>query len=173
MNKKIISFLSTIMLLISILPFIPIKVNAEECIYEIKISYPDRDVGLSCYQNYNDALTAMNEYPSTEMAVATIVKNGTIINAKYALAKIDVENNNIIYNTGEGFKRIYSTSQAAYYQGTSTLSSTYLTTYFNISSITSISPSRSVNAISGSIIQHSLACVLVLEFSALKVGPKV
>ncbi len=127
MNKKIISFLSTIMLLISILPFIPIKVNAEECIYEIKISYPDRDVGLSCYQNYNDALTAMNEYPSTEMAVATIVKNGTIINAKYALAKIDVENNNIIYNTGEGFKRIYSTSQAAYYQGTSTLSSTYLT----------------------------------------------
>ena len=36
----------------------------------------------------------MNAYPSTEMAVATIVKNGSIIDAKYALAKIDVENNN-------------------------------------------------------------------------------
>ena len=32
---------------------------------------------------------------------------------------------------------------------------------------------KSQNAISGSIIQNSDACVLVLEFSALNVGPKV
>ena len=36
-----------------------------------------------------------------------------------------------------------------------------------------MSPSRSQKAISGSIIQNSEACVLVFEFSALKVGPKV
>ena len=42
-----------------------------------------------------------------------------------------------------------------------------------ISSARSILPSRSQNAISGSIIQNSEACLAVLEFSALKVGPNV
>ena len=28
---------------------------------------------------------------------------------------VKVENNNIIYNSGEGFKRLYATSEAAYY----------------------------------------------------------
>lgn len=122
MNKKIINFIFFLFLFL-----IPFKVNAEQCIYEVKIAYPDRDVNLNCYETYNKAKEEMNAYPSTEMAVATIVKNGSIIDAKYALAKIDVENNNIIYNTGEGFKRVYATSEAAYYQSTSTTASTYLT----------------------------------------------
>ena len=45
--------------------------------------------------------------------------------------------------------------------------------YFNILSASTISSSKSANAISGSIIQNSAACLVVLEFSALKVGPKV
>ena len=49
----------------------------------------------------------------------------------------------------------------------------YFTTYLSISSIISISPAKSQKAISGSIIQNSLAWVLVLEFSALNVGPNV
>ena len=52
-------------------------------------------------------------------------------------------------------------------------SNTYFTTYFNISSSISIKPFKSQNEISGSIIQNSLACVLVLEFSVRNVGPKV
>ena len=42
-----------------------------------------------------------------------------------------------------------------------------------MASATSISPFRSVKAISGSIIQNSAAWRWVLEFSARKVGPKV
>ncbi len=45
--------------------------------------------------------------------------------------------------------------------------------YLTNSSARSMSPARSQNAISGSIIQNSLAWRVVLEFSALKVGPKV
>ena len=45
--------------------------------------------------------------------------------------------------------------------------------YFTISSMTTRSPSRSQNAISGSIIQNSAAWRWVLEFSARNVGPKV
>ncbi len=41
------------------------------------------------------------------------------------------------------------------------------------SSARSMSPSRSQNAISGSIIQNSLAWRVVFEFSALNVGPNV
>ena len=44
---------------------------------------------------------------------------------------------------------------------------------FIISSAKSISSLRSANAISGSIIQNSDACLGVFEFSALNVGPKV
>lgn len=45
--------------------------------------------------------------------------------------------------------------------------------YLTNSSARSMSPWRSQNAISGSIIQNSLAWRVVLEFSARKVGPKV
>ena len=45
--------------------------------------------------------------------------------------------------------------------------------YFIISSASSILSSKSANAISGSIIQNSEACLPVYEFSALKVGPNV
>src|SRR2546430_4457630 len=47
------------------------------------------------------------------------------------------------------------------------------TRYFTISSARSMSPFKSQNAISGSIIQNSLACREVFEFSARKVGPNV
>ena len=45
--------------------------------------------------------------------------------------------------------------------------------YLTIASATSISPARSQNDISGSIIQNSAAWRVVLERSARKVGPKV
>ena len=45
--------------------------------------------------------------------------------------------------------------------------------YFIMLSARAISSSRSANAISGSIIQNSAACLVVLEFSALNVGPNV
>ena len=53
------------------------------------------------------------------------------------------------------------------------LSITYLITYLSSSSSIFINPSKSQKAISGSIIQNSLACVLVFDFSDLNVGPNV
>ena len=50
---------------------------------------------------------------------------------------------------------------------------TYFMMNFIMSSAISISSLRSANAISGSIIQNSAACLVVFEFSARKVGPKV
>ena len=67
----------------------------------------------------------------------------------------------------------FSTNESKKVISSGQLSSTYLTTYLSMLSIISISPSRSQNAISGSIIQNSEACVLVFEFSALNVGPNV
>ena len=55
----------------------------------------------------------------------------------------------------------------------SAFSSTNRIMNFNISSAISQFPARSQNAISGSIIQNSAACRVVLEFSARNVGPKV
>ena len=52
-------------------------------------------------------------------------------------------------------------------------SKTLETTNFKQSSSMSINCSKSQNAISGSIIQNSLACVFVFEFSLLNVGPNV
>ena len=45
--------------------------------------------------------------------------------------------------------------------------------YLTIDSASSIFASKSAKAISGSIIQNSEACLAVLEFSALNVGPNV
>ena len=45
--------------------------------------------------------------------------------------------------------------------------------YLRNSSASVASSARSANAISGSIIQNSARCRLVLEFSARKVGPNV
>ena len=47
------------------------------------------------------------------------------------------------------------------------------TMYLIISSAMSMLPLMSQNAISGSIIQNSEACLAVLEFSARNVGPNV
>ena len=85
--KKVFMYLLYLSLIL-----IPLNVNASTCKYEVDISYPDDDVKLSCHENYNDALNAMNNYKSTEKQVAVIKNNGRIINAKYAIAKIDVEN---------------------------------------------------------------------------------
>ena len=85
--KKVFMYLLYLSLIL-----IPLNVNASTCKYEVDISYPDDDVKLSCHENYNDALNAMNNYKSTEKQVAVIKNNGRIINAKYGtVAKVRVK----------------------------------------------------------------------------------
>lgn len=90
------------------------KVNAAECVFQTAISYSDADVLKECYENYNDALNFMNNYKSTEKEVAVIKRNNKIINAAYAIAKIDVINEEEIKAKGnDGLKYIYSSSLEA------------------------------------------------------------
>lgn len=90
-------------------------VKAEQCVYQTAVSYADADVLKECYESYNSALNFMNTYKSTEKEVAIILKNNKIINAKYAIAKIDVENETVITKKGnDGLKTIYSSSYEAY-----------------------------------------------------------
>ncbi len=86
MKKMFNIFLTVLILMISFIPYMPIY--AEDCPYEVAVAYADNDVRLKCYATYSEAYTAMNNYESTESAVA-IIKQGTkIINAKYALVNM-------------------------------------------------------------------------------------
>ena len=120
--KKVFMYLLYLSLIL-----IPLNVNASTCKYEVDISYPDDDVKLSCHENYNDALNAMNNYKSTEKQVAVIKNNGRIINAKYAIAKIDVENEAEIQYRSDGVKNLYRTSYAAYSHSVPTYDPDFLT----------------------------------------------
>ena len=120
--KKVFMYLLYLSLIL-----IPLNVNASTCKYEVDISYPDDDVKLSCHENYNDALNAMNNYKSTEKQVAVIKNNGRIINAKYAIAKIDVHNEAEIQYRSDGVKNLYRTSYAAYSHSVPTYDPDFLT----------------------------------------------
>lgn len=106
---------------------IPLNIKAETCTYQVDVSYADGDVKLSCHANYTDALNAMNNYPSTDKNVAVIKKNNMIINAKYAIAKIDVVNNGELGCKTDGVKNLYKTSLAARNQSAQPGSPDFLT----------------------------------------------
>lgn len=60
---------------------------------------------IACYTTYNEALNSMNNYPSKLGDVAYIIYMDKIINAKYAIVKLDtksVTENINIYNTEYG-----------------------------------------------------------------------
>ncbi|MEG2378738.1 MAG: DUF5011 domain-containing protein [Bacilli bacterium] len=119
--KKVIFLIVT---LFFVFPSITFALNCNS--YEVAVSYPDEDIGISCHTDYNEAFRKMNEYPSTELNVAVIKTNGKIINAKYANAKIDVENEAEIQYKTDGVKNFYRTA-AAVRSGAPTSSIDFLT----------------------------------------------
>ena len=126
--KKLLNIILCIsIILLNFTPFYVPKVKAAGN-FTFAISYSDDDVIKESNLSYEDALKLMNEYPSTEMEVA-VIKNasGKIVNAKYAIAETDYENNIKISTSSEGLKFLCSDpSEAA---TCSTYSSSYITYY--------------------------------------------
>ena len=107
--KKLLNIILCIsMILLNFTPFYVPKVKAAGN-FTFAISYSDDDVIKESNLSYEDALKLMNEYPSTEMEVA-VIKNasGKIVNAKYAIAETDYENNIKISTSSEGLKFLCS-----------------------------------------------------------------
>ena len=58
--------------------------------YYVKVLKSDKTtVELGSYNTYNEALAKMNEYNSTETEISVIYYNNKLINASYAIGKID------------------------------------------------------------------------------------
>lgn len=69
--------------------FMP-NIKAADCSYEVKaVGIESSQIG--CYDNYSEALDAMNHYDNNVSKVAAIYYNGALINAYYAIAKINVD----------------------------------------------------------------------------------
>ncbi|MDD4809173.1 MAG: DUF5011 domain-containing protein [Bacilli bacterium] len=95
--KKIFNlFLTFIILMVSFIPFVPIYAN--DCLYEVAVAYAVSDERLSCHNDYNAAYTAMNNYNSTKTAVAVIKQGTKVINARYAIARMNTKSGDTTTN---------------------------------------------------------------------------
>lgn len=113
MKKLLKVILCMAIILSNFSPLLVSKVKAAGN-YTVAIAYADADVEYGSYNTYEEAKTIMNNYNSTDKAVA-IIKNssGKIINAKYAVAEIDYINYNKILTASDEIKYIYSTPNDA------------------------------------------------------------
>lgn len=126
--KKFLNIILCIGIILSnFTPFFTTSVKAAGN-YTFAISYSDADVVKQTNLSYEEALKLMNDYPSTEMEVA-VIKNssGKIINAKYAIAETDYENNQKITTSDEGIKYLCTNPSQA--SSCSPSSSSYVTYY--------------------------------------------
>ncbi|MDD4547958.1 MAG: DUF5011 domain-containing protein [Bacilli bacterium] len=106
---KFFNKVTTIILIIGILfsNFVPLinilaaTVPISNCTQsDYKVANETTD--LACYNTYNEALNHMNNYPSKIGDVARIVHNNRIINAKYAIVKLDTKGSASINTTITG-----------------------------------------------------------------------
>jgi len=102
--KKFVTYLTIVFLLSTAL-----NTKAEVCSgYELRLrdNFQKEEV-LNCFNDYNEAKKAMNEYETTDTKVTVIYKNDKLINAKYAFVKLDGFNT-ILKNDGyDGLTYIY------------------------------------------------------------------
>ena len=77
---------------------------------------------IGTYNTYNEALTVMNNQSSNSSSVASIYKNGKIINSKYALFQLKVKSSsatiNLYQNSGDSTSYTYT---APYYMSDAAL----------------------------------------------------
>lgn len=90
-QKKIKCFLLFTIICCFITFFTPFigKISAEENTYQVNILKADgTSENLGTYTSYNEAKDKMKDTESSKDSVAVIYKNGTLINANYAIAKL-------------------------------------------------------------------------------------
>lgn len=121
--KKLLKIILCITIVLSnFTPFFATNAKAAGNTYEVFVGYPSDDHNhldkydrsLGTYSTYSEALNQMNSYPSTELAVAYIKKNGIVVNAAYGIAQQDVING--VEQKGDVTRSIYSTPEAAHDQ---------------------------------------------------------
>ena len=86
MRKILLLFYSILLFFVS---FVPLStVNAIDTYRVVVIDEEGTSEDLGIFDNYTEAYNKMNEYKSSLQKVAVLYKNGTLINASYALVNI-------------------------------------------------------------------------------------
>jgi hypothetical protein len=95
--NKISKILIFVILFNNFIPFVYAAgdINITSCSesnYKVSVLSNNGNVSdLSCHSTYANAKTEMLNYPSTSSDVAVIYNNGRIVNARYAIAKMDIK----------------------------------------------------------------------------------
>ncbi len=89
MKKGLYLLMSALITLAFLGPFVPpIKASAAGAYSVVMVSGTAGNKTVGSYSNYQDAVNAMNKQNSTSTSVATVYKNGKVINSKYAIFKL-------------------------------------------------------------------------------------
>ena len=89
MKKGLYLLMSALITLAFFGPFVPpIKASAAGAYSVVMVSGTAGNKTVGSYSNYQDAVNAMNKQNSTSTSVATVYKNGKVINSKYAIFKL-------------------------------------------------------------------------------------
>lgn len=109
MKVKYRIFLFFFGLFISLFPVM----SVEAATYVVSvISSTGNESVVGTYTDYAAAKNAMNNYPSTENNVAVIKENGKIVNAKYAIVRLNFDRNSPLAENGNNEHRLYPTSSS-------------------------------------------------------------
>ncbi|MBQ9011353.1 MAG: DUF5011 domain-containing protein [Bacilli bacterium] len=102
MSKRLINLF---LIFILVLPFFaPMeKAEAANAYSVVMVSNTSNNETVGTYATYSEAVKAMNAQTSTSSKVASIYKNGTIINSKYAIFRLKPNNGtvNLYQNSGD------------------------------------------------------------------------
>ena len=111
MKKVFKVFLVLILVMFQFVPFIPVMATElDECSkYLVAYSYYATDVPVSCHDTYDEAVEKMNSLESDQSKVAVVKYNNKIINAKYALVRMNMYQykSDGTYNTSKSESLIY------------------------------------------------------------------
>ena len=122
--KKLVNVLMCFLILGSFFgPFLPaFKVEAAGAYSVVMVSGTAGNKTVGTYSTYTEAVSVMNKQNSTSTNVATIYKNGKIINARYAIFKLKPAGN----ATSNVYQEVSDTSAYTYINASSMLDTAFI-----------------------------------------------
>ena len=113
--KKTLNIIMCILICISFYsPFMTIKVQAAGEYSVVMVSGTTNNKTVGTYSTYNEAKNVMNSQKSTSTNVAVIYKNNKIINAKYAIFKLNPVNTTVNLYQNVSDSSAYTYTNPAY-----------------------------------------------------------
>ncbi len=111
--KKLINICLVVAILLSyFVPFTSVFAASEYQVTVLKVDGTSESLGT--YYDYNEAKNKMNAYNSNASQVAVIYQNGTIINARYAIAKFYSVDTTVNLYLNSGDSTAYTYTNPAY-----------------------------------------------------------